>query len=60
MLAAIHYYKHCDFYEVEECESMTRAKTLLLLAGYLPQETTANVWRKDDESTAIILPIDEY
>lgn len=60
MLAAIHYYKFCDFYALEECESMARAKTLLLLSGYLPHDKVHNVWRKDDENTAVIVPIDEF
>lgn len=60
MLAAIHYYKDCDFYDMEVVESITKAKTKLLLAGYLPADEHPMVWRKTDEDTALIVPYDEH
>lgn len=56
MLAVINYYDHCDFYDLEECESVARAKTILLLDGYLPSDEHPYVWRKGYAKTALIIP----
>ena len=60
MLAAIHWYEYCNLKEVELCESIVKAKTRLLLAGYLPHDEHPMVWRKTDEITALIVPYDEF
>lgn len=59
MLAVINYYDHCDFYDLEECESVAKAKTKLLLEGYLPDDKHPFVWRKDNDKTALIIPVDD-
>lgn len=59
MLAVINYYDHCNFYDIEECESIARAKTVLLLAGYLPVDNHPYAWRKDYDKTALIIPVDD-
>lgn len=58
VLAVINYYEFCNLIDIEECESVVKAKTLLLLAGYLPHDKHPYVWRKDYDKTALIVPID--
>lgn len=57
MLAIINYYESCNLVDIEECESVVRAKTLLLLAGYMPVDTHPYAWRKDHDETALIVPV---
>lgn len=58
MLAVINYYEFCNLVDLEECESIAKAKTLLLLAGYMPTDAHPYVWRKTDDQTALIIPVD--
>lgn len=60
MLAAIYWYENCNLRGMELCESAAKAKTQLLLAGYLPDDKHPRVWRKTDEITALIVPYDEF
>ena len=60
MLAVINYYDHCNFYDLEECESVAKAKTILLLAGYLPDDKHPFVWSKGYDKTALIIPVDDF
>jgi hypothetical protein len=57
MLAVINYYKSCNLVGIEECESVVKAKTLLLLAGYMPVDTHPYAWRKGYDETALIIPV---
>lgn len=58
MLAVINYYEYCNLYDIEECESISKAKTILLLAGYLPVDKHPYAWRKGHDQTALIIPVD--
>jgi hypothetical protein len=59
MLAVINYYESCNLVDIEECESIVRAKTLLLLAGYMPIDAHPYTWRKGYDETALIIPVSD-
>lgn len=57
MLAVINYYEHCNLVDLEEVSSVAKAKTILLLAGYMPVDKHPYAWRQSDVKTALIVPV---